>query len=162
MMYSNNILNFQESTTILNARTKKVWKLIECTTYIPLVLELFSRRIIIKKTIIPQISFEISCAFFSTNDEIMDLKGFAIMPTTIFLCQSIIPKNTSNKHLTLDEIISLLISIINCVNLLVINFNKFFLLFLTRSIQTLTGILLRSSHPVASCYSIFERFLLFS
>ena len=33
-MYSNNILNFQESTTILNACTKKVWKLIEGTTYI--------------------------------------------------------------------------------------------------------------------------------
>ena len=33
-MYSNNILNFQESTTILNACTKKVWKLIECTTYV--------------------------------------------------------------------------------------------------------------------------------
>ena len=33
-MYSNNILNFQESTTILNACTKKVWKLIECTTYL--------------------------------------------------------------------------------------------------------------------------------
>ena len=31
--YSNNILNFQESTTILNTCTKKVWKLIECTTY---------------------------------------------------------------------------------------------------------------------------------
>ena len=30
-MYRNNILNFQESTTILNACTKKVWKLIECT-----------------------------------------------------------------------------------------------------------------------------------
>ena len=30
-MYSNNILNFQESTTILNACTKKVWKPIECT-----------------------------------------------------------------------------------------------------------------------------------
>ena len=29
-MYSNNIVNFQESTTILNACTKKVWKLIEC------------------------------------------------------------------------------------------------------------------------------------
>ena len=29
-MYSNNILNFQESTTILNAHTKKVWKLIIC------------------------------------------------------------------------------------------------------------------------------------
>ena len=33
-MYSNNILNFQESTTILNACTKKVWKVIESTTYI--------------------------------------------------------------------------------------------------------------------------------
>ena len=32
-MYSNNILNFQESTIILNACTK-VWKLIECATYI--------------------------------------------------------------------------------------------------------------------------------
>ena len=32
-MYSNNIVNFQESTTILNVRTKKVWKLIEGTTY---------------------------------------------------------------------------------------------------------------------------------
>ena len=32
-MYSSNIVNFQESTTILNACTKKVWKLIECTTY---------------------------------------------------------------------------------------------------------------------------------
>ena len=32
-MYSNNVLNFQESTTILNACTKKVWKLIESTTY---------------------------------------------------------------------------------------------------------------------------------
>ena len=33
-MYSNKILNFQESTTILNACTKKVWRLIECTTCI--------------------------------------------------------------------------------------------------------------------------------
>ena len=31
-MYSNKILNFQESTTILNAVTKKVWKRIEGTT----------------------------------------------------------------------------------------------------------------------------------
>ena len=31
-MYSNSILNIQESTTILNASTKKVWKLIEFTT----------------------------------------------------------------------------------------------------------------------------------
>ena len=33
-MCCNNIMNFQESTTILNACTKKVWKLIECTTYL--------------------------------------------------------------------------------------------------------------------------------
>ena len=33
-MYSNNIVNFQESTTILNAHTKKVWKLIVCTSYL--------------------------------------------------------------------------------------------------------------------------------
>ena len=31
-MYSNNIVNFQESTTILNAHSKKVWKLIVCTS----------------------------------------------------------------------------------------------------------------------------------
>ena len=37
-MYSNNILNFQESTTILNACMKKVWKLIEGTTYVKLPL----------------------------------------------------------------------------------------------------------------------------
>ena len=33
-MYSNNILNFQESMTVLNA-VQKVWKLIEGTSYIP-------------------------------------------------------------------------------------------------------------------------------
>ena len=32
-MYSNNIVNFQESTTILNTHTKKVWKLIVCPSY---------------------------------------------------------------------------------------------------------------------------------
>ena len=32
-MYSNNILNFQLSTTILNACTRKDWKLIECATH---------------------------------------------------------------------------------------------------------------------------------
>ena len=30
-IYNNNLLNFQESTTILYAHTKKVWKLIVCT-----------------------------------------------------------------------------------------------------------------------------------
>ena len=33
-MYRNNILNFQKSTTILNACAKKVWKIIEGTTYL--------------------------------------------------------------------------------------------------------------------------------
>ena len=33
-MYSNKIVNFQESTIILNACTKRVWKHIECTTYL--------------------------------------------------------------------------------------------------------------------------------
>ena len=33
-MYSNNIVNFQESSAILNAHTKKVWKLIACTSCI--------------------------------------------------------------------------------------------------------------------------------
>ena len=37
-MYSNNILNIQESTTILNACTKKVWKPFEGTTYIQIPL----------------------------------------------------------------------------------------------------------------------------
>ena len=32
-MYSNKILNFQESTIILNAHTKNVWKLIESVFY---------------------------------------------------------------------------------------------------------------------------------
>ena len=33
-MYSNNIVNFQESRTILDICTKTVWKLIECTTHV--------------------------------------------------------------------------------------------------------------------------------
>ena len=37
-MDSNNIVNFQESTTILNACTKKVRKFIECTTYLTIYL----------------------------------------------------------------------------------------------------------------------------
>ena len=34
LMYFNNIVNFQEFTTILNARTKMSGKLIKCTTYV--------------------------------------------------------------------------------------------------------------------------------
>ena len=38
-MYSNNILNFQESATIVNVCTKKVWKLIEGFTYVRLLIK---------------------------------------------------------------------------------------------------------------------------
>ena len=40
-MYSNSILNFQESTTILNARKKNVWKLTVCTSYISNYISLY-------------------------------------------------------------------------------------------------------------------------
>ena len=33
-IFSNKIMNFQESTPILNAHTKKAWKLIVCSLYI--------------------------------------------------------------------------------------------------------------------------------
>ena len=46
-MYSNNILNFQESTTILYTCTKKVWKLIECSTYINFIHILFMMMMMI-------------------------------------------------------------------------------------------------------------------
>ena len=37
-MYSNKILNFQESTTMLIAHTKKVWKLIVCSSWIYIIV----------------------------------------------------------------------------------------------------------------------------
>ena len=45
-MYGNNIVNFEESTTILNACTKIVWKLIEGTTY----FRLFQLTILMQQT----------------------------------------------------------------------------------------------------------------
>ena len=50
-MYSNNIVNFQEFTAILNAHTKKVWKLIECTTYLLIIFSggSFERTMILTK-----------------------------------------------------------------------------------------------------------------
>ena len=49
-MYGNHIVNFQESTTILNTYTKKVWKRIECTTYFCLTHRWDSNRIPFKET----------------------------------------------------------------------------------------------------------------
>ena len=43
-MYSNKILNFQESMTIL-----KVWKLFECTTYIYIYIYIYIYRLIVVK-----------------------------------------------------------------------------------------------------------------
>ena len=40
-VYSNNILNVQESTTILNAHRKNVWKLIVCPSYIYIYLYIY-------------------------------------------------------------------------------------------------------------------------
>ena len=46
-MYRINILNFQESTIILNACIKKVWKLIEGTTYFIFVCKQIQRESIL-------------------------------------------------------------------------------------------------------------------
>ena len=43
-IHSNNILNSQESTTILNAYTKKVWKLIVCTSYLCIYIYIYIER----------------------------------------------------------------------------------------------------------------------
>ena len=40
-MYSNNILYFQESMTILNVHTKKVWKIIVCTSCIHIYIYIY-------------------------------------------------------------------------------------------------------------------------
>ena len=45
-MYSNNILNLQESTKILNAHTKKVWKLIVCSSYMYIYIPIYTYRYI--------------------------------------------------------------------------------------------------------------------
>ena len=52
-MYSNNIVNFQESTTILNVHTKKVWKLIVCTSYVCVYIYIY--------TLLPKWVLGLSC-----------------------------------------------------------------------------------------------------
>ena len=43
-MYSNNRPNFQETATIVNAHTKKVWKLIVCNSYIYIYIYIYIAR----------------------------------------------------------------------------------------------------------------------
>ena len=62
-MDSNNIQNFQESTTILNAHTKKVWKPIECTQlfiFCNREVHAFSERNSSKVNVIAQLEFELA------------------------------------------------------------------------------------------------------
>ena len=44
-MHRNKILNFQEFTTILNTCTKKVWKVIELTTYIYIYIYIYEESL---------------------------------------------------------------------------------------------------------------------
>ena len=55
-MYSNNIVNFQVSTTILNAHTKKVWKFIVCTSYF---------TIVFLKTFLYTVIYQVCFGFFA-------------------------------------------------------------------------------------------------
>ena len=61
-MYSNNIVNFQESTTILNACTKKVWKLIEVTTYIYIYIYIYTKKSDEKNSNISFVLFIFDCS----------------------------------------------------------------------------------------------------
>ena len=67
-IYSNNILTFQESTTILNACTKKVWKLIEGTTYKPTSYRLYvSSWLVLKNYVLWRNIFEYFSVFVSNR-----------------------------------------------------------------------------------------------
>ena len=57
-MYSNNIVNFQESTTILNACTKKVWKLIEGTMYIYLYMYIYIYAVVFNRQLSDELSVD--------------------------------------------------------------------------------------------------------
>ena len=80
-MYSNNILNIQESTTIVNAHTKNVWKLIVYTSYILCHFcscSLILCWILILKTCLNNWAnhenLDLSCFFFFFKSELLRLK----------------------------------------------------------------------------------------
>ena len=61
-MYSNDMLNFQESTIILNASIKKVWKLIEGTTYSCIMIKTLTQHPLLHNRSRVYISFSLSFA----------------------------------------------------------------------------------------------------
>ena len=82
---SNKILNFQESTTILKAHTKKVWKLIVCTSYISkrvrgLLIYRRYCRLLQKKLIFIQKDLDVSyqTPFFSAWEFLYFYEGLTI------------------------------------------------------------------------------------
>ena len=83
-MYSNNGLNFLESTTILNVRTKKVWKLIVCTSYIYIYCH-------------PQTDSFVVSQLFSVARHVGRLK-LGSKPAQLYVRVSIIPLSEQANH----------------------------------------------------------------
>ena len=107
-MYSNNIVNFQESTTIQNAGTKKVWKLIEDATYNLSISSLESKVLclVISCRLLPlsllglsQIFFRFPLAPYSCDTWLFLLPS--ILGDTIHFCYIYYRKN-KNKVLALS------------------------------------------------------------
>ena len=77
-MYSNNILNFQKSTTILNAHTKKIWKLIVCTSYNYMISIKYFYIIMINICLSTNILFQVFLS--NTNNFQTDLLDLTLLP----------------------------------------------------------------------------------
>ena len=92
-IYSNNILNFQESTTILNACTKKVWKPIEGTPYIQLFDDLIGKKQIVAK-----------CCWFCLSTILTYIYSYVLLVTFSGCWVSWISPSTSYHCSNLDKI----------------------------------------------------------
>ena len=127
-IYSNDILNFQMSMTILNACTKKVWKLIECTMCVYVYIYIYRERerenlalnniqgLICHKTqlnfvyqfhspshqSLPYSNF-VHYSFLTQLNNILCLVSFLIFQAVQRLLQQLDIKNAISKHLRLDN-----------------------------------------------------------
>ena len=98
-MYSNNILNFEESTTNLNGQSKNVWKLILCTSYLSIYLSIvFPDSIYISiylsiylSIVLISVSFSlfISLRLVSLFNGLSTFSLFISIYLTIYLSQSV-------------------------------------------------------------------------